>query len=135
MNKGWITISEKETIKKGKLSGGEIKQYTSIVGEYPVERKDIQCFGDENIFKESVMEAKRYKILPHLFFPKHDITIWMDGNIFLKTKEEDAVKIFLGDADIAIFEHPYRGNVYDEFDELRNSHTAPRLKSQWLQNH
>jgi len=84
--------------------------YTSIVGDRDTPRDDIKCFGDTGLFKSPVMEAKRYKILPHLFF-KTDTT-WVDGNVFYKGGIES-------DADIVIFKHPYRKTVWEEFDTLK----------------
>lgn len=103
--------------------------YTAISGDYPYKRDDIKCFGDEGIFKRSVMEAKRYKILPHKFFD-NDFTIWIDGNIYFKESNDYAVSKFLRDADIAIFKHPFRDNVWQEFDVLQKD---PRFKDEWLQ--
>ena len=105
--------------------------YTAICGKYPIERKDIICFGDEGIFKNPVMEAKRYKILPHLFFPEKEVTIWVDANVWLKVSNNEAINKFLGDADIAVFKHPFRKNAYEEFNTLR---TQERFKGEWLQS-
>lgn len=104
--------------------------YTAICGEYPIKRKDIKCFGDKGIFKRSVMEAKRYKVLPHKFF-KNDITIWIDGNIYFKESTDYAVARFLRDADIAIFKHPYRETVWHEFNCLQEG--QGRFNDKWLQ--
>lgn len=116
-------------IVEQKTTKGKSKIYTAVAGDYPIKRKDIKCFGDEGIFKNGVMEAKRYKVLPHQFF-KDDITIWIDGNIYLKVKNEEAIDRFLGDADIAIFKHPYRPTVWHEFNTLREQE---RFQIPWLQ--
>jgi hypothetical protein len=64
------------------------------------------------------MEAKRYKLMPHLFFPDADVTLWVDGNIWLKATPDAIAVELLGDADMALFGHPYRQNVWQEFDAL-----------------
>lgn len=102
--------------------------YTACV-DYKVKRDDIKCFGDEEIFKRPVMEAKRYKALPHKFF-KNDYTIWIDGNIHFKESNDYAIARFLKDNDIAIFKHPYRGTVWQEFEVLQKQ---DRFKIEWLQ--
>lgn len=109
-----------------------IPLYTAICGcKYPIQqRKDIICFRDEGIFKNPIMEAKRYKLLPHLFFDEK-ITIWIDANIQMLITPEDAVKRFLGKADMAIFAHPHRDCFYDEFTALRKN--EGRFKIPWLQ--
>jgi hypothetical protein len=76
------------------------------------------------------MEAKRYKILPHLFFPDEAITIWCDANIRLKWPAEAAVDKFLGDADMAVFKHPFRATPWEEFKALREQ---KRFDILWLQ--
>lgn len=103
--------------------------YTAISGSYPYKRDDIKCFGDEWIFQRPVMEAKRYKVLPHKFFD-NDITIWIDGNIHFKESPDYAVAKFLKDADIALFKHPFRSTVWQEFEVLQKDE---RFKDAWLQ--
>lgn len=87
--------------------------YTAIVGGKDPERDDILCFGDAGRFKRPVMEAKIYKILSHQFL-NTDISIWVDGNIFLLVDPKKIVEEFLGDADIAVWKHFDRDDVYDE---------------------
>lgn len=91
--------------------------YTAIAGKYPIERRDIQCFTGDGIFQNPVMEAKRYKVLSHLFFDGP--TIWMDGNISLRADADLVASSLLGDADIALITHPYRRTVWEEFKALR----------------
>ncbi len=106
--------------------------YTAMVGEYPTRCDDVKCFGAEGVFARPVMEAKRYKVLPHLFFPRDHISIWMDGNVSLKADVAAVVNELLGTrADIAVFKHPYRENVYQEFDTLRDD---PRFAIPYLQS-
>ena len=90
--------------------------YTAIVGSLDQPRNDITCFGDVGMFKRPVMEAKRYKILSHLFFD--DTTIWVDGNIFPLIPPEQLVDEFLGDADMAVWKHPQRDCIYDEVPNI-----------------
>lgn len=74
------------------------------------------------------MEAKRYKVLSHLFFAD-DVTIWTDANVWLNNPQE-AVDTFLGDADMALFSHSYRETVWQEFDTLK---VQKRFQIPWLQ--
>lgn len=104
--------------------------YTAIAGTYPIKRDDIACFHAEGIFERPVMEAKRYKILPHLFFPEQNVTIWIDGNIWLKVPPETVVDELLQDADMAAFAHPFRANVWQEFGALGEQ---KRFQIPWLQ--
>ena len=108
--------------------------YTAGVGDYPP-RLDGRRFGDDGIFKRPVMEAKRYKLLPHLFFPHEDVTVWVDANITLNADVREVVEALLGAADIAVCKHPYRDNVYDEFAALETDRrfAIPYLQSQMRQ--
>lgn len=103
--------------------------YTAICGDYPYKRKDIKCFGCENIFQRPVMEAKRYKVLPHQFF-QNQYRIWIDANITYKESNDYAIARFLNGKDLAIFKHPYRNTVWQEFETLQKD---KRFKDKWLQ--
>jgi hypothetical protein len=107
-----------------------IATYTAIVGDYPFARTDIPCLGGDRIFTYPVLDAKRYKALPHLYFPDADVTIWVDGNIWLNCPQEQIVKEFLGDADIGLFAHFRRATVWQEFAILRED---PRFAIPFLQ--
>lgn len=90
-----------------------IQVYTAIAGEKDPPRQDIKVFSEYDKFTSPVMNAKIYKILPHKFLDC-DISIWLDGNIFLKVSPEQLVEEWLGDADMALLRH-YRGkDIYWE---------------------
>lgn len=82
----------------------KITVYTAITNNKDKERRDIQCFNENSKFISPVLGAKIYKILPHKFLDC-DISIWMDGNIYLNITKEQAVNEWLGDNDIAVFRH------------------------------
>ena len=104
--------------------------YTATAGNYPIVRKDIKCFNGEGLFTRPEMDAKRYKVLPHLYCPDHEITIWTDANIWLQAKPEDIAKRYLGPADMALFSHPVRETVWQEFYALT---VEERFHIPWLQ--
>lgn len=103
--------------------------YSAIVGDRATARTDVSCFGNDEIFQRPVMEAKRYKILPHLFVDA-DVSIWVDGNISLRVPPQTIIDDMLGDADMALFRHPYRRTVWDEFATLKDD---PRFAIPYLQ--
>lgn len=107
-----------------------MKVYTAICGKYPIARDDIECFGDDGIFQRPLMEAKRYKVLPHTFFAD-DVTIWLDGNVWLNQEPQVVADALLGDADIALMQHPYRETVWQEFGALGEQ---KRFRIPWLQD-
>lgn len=96
-----------------------VRLYTAICGGYEKVRDDITVFTDSQSdkFKDPVMNAKIYKVLSHKFFSS-EISVWMDGNVFPDCEMEDFVKM-LGDADIALFRHPHRKCLYQEYPEAK----------------
>jgi len=89
----------------------KIIAFTAITNEKDKQRNDIKVFSDYDKFNNSVMNAKIYKILPHKFLDC-DISIWMDGNIYMLKEPEWYVKNWLGDNDIAFFRH-YKSKSLD----------------------
>ncbi len=85
--------------------------YTSITGKYDTPRPELTNIIYSK-FKKDVLNAKAVKILPHLFLPDTDISVWIDGNLYLKP-DFDAVSL-LDDADIALFKHRQRDCIYEE---------------------
>lgn len=94
-----------------------IAVYTSITGGKDNPRDDIRVFGWYDKFKAPVMNAKFYKVLSHKIIDE-DISIWVDGNIFLNVPPEKLVEEFLGNADMAVHRHPDRDDVYEECDAI-----------------
>lgn len=89
--------------------------YSAITGEKDKPRTDgVLTFDKYSKFKNETMNAKIYKVMPHLFLDT-DYSIWIDGNITLEKSPEELVEM-LGDKDIAVFPNPYRSNVFKEID-------------------
>jgi hypothetical protein len=107
----------KKTSKSEGVKPETIVAYTAVVGSRDKTREDIPCFTADMGFREPVMNAKIYKALPHKFFHA-DISIWMDGNIFLAVPKEKVVEL-LGDADLAVFKHTARKNIYEEVEAIK----------------
>lgn len=81
-----------------------IVSYTAITNNKDDRDDEVKVYSEYEKFKEPVMNAKIYKIMPHKFFD-YDVSVYMDGNISYKVSEERAVRDLLGDADIALFKH------------------------------
>ena len=94
------------------MDNPKIVTYTAICGEKDKLREDILVFSEFSKFQSPVMNAKVYKVLPHKFLDDCDISIWVDGNIYLKNEPEWYVENWLGDADIAVFRH-YKSKTLD----------------------
>jgi len=103
--------------------------YTSIFGgyddfiddQYRMPNTDYICFTDEKIQStfwdvivcepESipVRDAKKFKVLPHRYLKEYEYSIWMDGNLQLKS---DVSHLIDG---CSFIRHPHRNCVYKEF--------------------
>lgn len=106
-----------------------VQCYTATAGKYEP-RADVQCFIGDSVFQRPVMEAKLPKVLGHLYFPAADVTIWHDANVWLNVEPVVAADALIGDADIALMQHPYRETVWQEFGALGEQ---KRFRIPWLQ--
>ena len=122
------------------ISPDNIVVYTAIFNDYDVllrPRKvsydvDYICFTDNPDivpdpwqakkvvpdFESMKRESARYKFLPHKHFPKHDLSIWVDGNIHVLEQPERIISDLLGDSNLAVSPHPERNCIYDEAEAL-----------------
>ena len=83
--------------------------YTSVFGNYDnvVKPKlpsgwDWKCFSEENnlpLYEDNMMNAKRFKILPHRFLSDYEISIYIDGNYIVK---RDVGELVDGDGESGI---------------------------------
>lgn len=105
--------------------------YTAASADYKFKRSDIKQFTGDNIFTNGIMEAKRYKVLGHQFYPTNDTIIWIDSNITLLSNIEQAIEQYLGNYDLVVFKHPHRNCIYKEFEVLKND---KRFQIPYLQN-
>lgn len=95
-----------------------MEAYTSIYNDKDKPRSDIKVLSGYDKFKSPVMNAKIYKILAHKFLDT-DISIWLDGNIYLLVPSEQLIKEWLGEADMAVFEHNHHWTIYQEVEVIR----------------
>lgn len=59
--------------------------------------------------------AKLFKVLPHVFFPGYDYSVWFDGCIqFKRLDPVRLVRELLRESDLAAFSHPERSCLYEE---------------------
>ena len=108
--------------------------YTALVGNYdkfiePLYHNincDYHLFTDANIKSkiytvhkikrdgiEAVKQARQIKILPHIFLPEYEFTVWHDANI---TQSRSLLNLMRRDIpDFRIMSHIRRDCVYEEF--------------------
>lgn len=63
----------------------------------------------------SVKHARMIKILPHIYLPRYEASLWVDANILIR----DAIaliidELYVSNIKIATFRHPFRQCIYDE---------------------
>lgn len=122
------------------LQPEEIIVYTAIFGNRdnlidPVPYPGCQyvCFTDNPYLTSKVwhirlvtrdekecprMNAKHYKLFPHLIFPHHQYSLWIDGSIQLLANVKNMVESLLVKNDLACFVHPWRNCIYEEAQEV-----------------
>jgi hypothetical protein len=87
--------------------------YTMNVGNYDAPRNDIKVFTDYNRFTNPERNSRIYLALPHKFLDC-EISMLISGEVFLKVPPERLVEEWLGDADMALFKHPWRDCAHEE---------------------
>jgi len=129
-------VKPHESTYKDAISIAKIVVYTCITGEYDILREveqpedgiDYICFTDQKIesntwrinpipeFLDSFEPAKIarcIKILPHIFLPEYNISVWVDGNIQVLGNIIELINVNLKNY-FAIPKHPDRICVYEE---------------------
>lgn len=92
----------------------------------PVKQNTHVCFcrfTDENFPPVTGLTPRLQYRIPKMFgwqlMPGYDIYIWLDGSFSLP--REDSVEWLLGqlgDADMALFKHPWRDSIQEEADHI-----------------
>jgi len=120
--------------------------YTAIFGDYegllpqkPIAGWDFVCFTDNTSLKAfpwqirlieppvpgDYTRSNRYlKINPHLFFPDHEISIFVDGNVLVVGNLDRLIKTVLRDHTMPCFDHGQakpdpRSCIYAEYNCLK----------------
>jgi hypothetical protein len=69
-----------------------------------------------DLFRDPVRNAKIHKILPHLYFPDHDYSLWIDGAFELADPAPLLIERYLGDCDVVFGCHPVHRSLDDEIE-------------------
>jgi hypothetical protein len=100
----------------------------AIVDPAPIPGVDYVCFTDQPLTskiwqirpfnwihpREAVRTAKHPKVLPHLYFPGHDLSLWVDGNITPGPDVKTLADMYLQRHALALHRHPRRACPYKE---------------------
>lgn len=91
---------------------------------------DYYCYFDNNLpfplpNLNNRLKSKYVKIQTHRFLPQYDAYIWIDGRVEITADVfcEEIIK-GLGDNDVAIFGHPERKVVLEEYAYMREEMKA-----------
>lgn len=109
--------------------------YTAITGGYDELRDpsfanpayDYVCFTDRRVVRpgiwnvrplpaerlDRVRKARHIKILPHLFFPEYEYSVWVDANVDITGDIDELLTRYAG-IDFLCFRHPDRDCIYKE---------------------
>ncbi|MEQ3499759.1 glycosyltransferase domain-containing protein [Tenacibaculum sp. SSH1-16] len=115
---------------------GKLIIYTAIFGDYDdliepkkhYENCDFICFTDQEYLKSSVWDVKlitdsdlkpnmmnrKYKILPHEFFPNYDYSLYIDANVAVTENPYDLLEKYMKQNMIFVPHHPKRNCLYQE---------------------
>ena len=91
----------------------KIVVYSCVSGGYDPHWDDREYCEPSNRFTSHRLRAKVPKILPHLYFPDADWTIWVDSNLELKMTGEEILDYF-GRASCGVHSHPERETINQE---------------------
>lgn len=124
-----------EDTKKNNIKAEECVVYTAITNNYDTlkshnfknvefvaftdEEKQNKFWGIEKVndqFNDANRNAKKHKILSHIYFPNKKYSLWIDGSIKIKFKFDliSFFESFLQDCDMMVFKHAERNCLYDE---------------------
>lgn len=115
----------------------KIAVYTAITNDYDhlrvpkIQSKDIDffCFTDNSNLKsekwkiikmddkeclDPIRQAKKVKVLPHLYFSDYEFSLWVDANFLILSDIQNLFNTFLKEASIACYKHPHRNCIYQE---------------------
>jgi tetratricopeptide (TPR) repeat protein len=136
-------------VNKDFIQPKSIAVFTAIFGGYdlppevekPDPKIDYILFTDEpidnlpspwqlrlmpRIFDDPQVDARRIKVLSHLFLPDYQASVWIDGNVKLKSLSADYVLRILSTGEIAVCRHQFRSCIYDEAVQiLKTGKDAP----------
>ncbi len=93
----------RDSLKESQIfDGADFFVFTDDLG---LKSNNWQVLPALNLFNDPVRDAKIFKILPHIFFPDYDYTLWIDASVELKTPVETLIANYLSENNLAVFKH------------------------------
>ena len=83
--------------------------------DQPLQSDQYRIIPCPPLHSDPVRASRLPKILPHLFLPQYDLSIWHDANMqFQDGKIINRFRTLLQDTPFILFDHPYRNCIYEE---------------------
>lgn len=140
-----VVLSKDGPRRRPRVAAHQVKPrslvvYTAISGGYDALKRpavlprdcDFVCFTDDPDLRSDVWQmrpfdmfhvdptrmARYVKTHPHVYFPDHEHSIWVDANLLLRGDVRAFVDALSDERPFAAFVHPHRDCVYAEADEI-----------------
>ena len=69
----------------------------------------------EDLSLDQIRRAREVKIRPHRYFPDHDISVWVDGNVVIREDLTEWIELALKTNPLALHRHPEnRKSIFEE---------------------
>lgn len=127
--------------KKHTSKGNKIAVYTAIFGGYDTAPNlnhvdsaiDYILYTDQAdfeapspwqvrvvpaMFVDPQVDARRIKVLSHLFLTDYDVSVWIDGNFTVEKLTYELITDIVSRAPVALCKHQFRNCVFDEAIEI-----------------
>lgn len=98
-------------IKTEFLQDADFFLFSDIMGTNP----GYKTISISKTHEDSRVESRKYKMLPNRYLPGYDYYLYLDGTMELLASPRKLVEKYLQDKNIAIFNHPYRKTLFEEF--------------------
>lgn len=103
--------AEKDGLKEPlRRSGADLVLFSDV--PYQAPGWDVRPACD--LFADPRRNSRAHKLLPHLYLPGYDYSLWLDGSIRVLSDVEDLISSYLRESDIAVFKHSVRACIYSE---------------------
>lgn len=109
-----ITGGKDELSEDINTDGAKLVCFTDDI-ELKSDKWEIRYLPD--MFKDPRRESRLPKMLPHIYFPDAEYSLYLDANIINKVSIETLIRAWLIDSDIAVFKHSTRNCLFDEANE------------------
>lgn len=135
---------------------GDIVVYTAVFDHYdvlvnpPSIGVDFVCFTDSKTDVPNGWEVKpidigglspklasgKVKVFPHDFFQDYEYSLWIDGNVVLRSHPKELVSKYLKSSNLAIPEQPFRDCIYDEAEAVvKWGKSDPRITQEQMERY